>query len=523
MSNNISILTDPFASTALDEATELRALSQALQMAQGFKLIFARCNQPQQRQKLIAALRSELPELNVQEIQFNEPITNLLDELRDRTNSPTPDALFVSGLEYSLPTAAGAHATPFVANLNASRNTFPQVINCPLVLWIPEYILNAIIIGAPDFFSIRSGVYFFAAAPADTSDIASSLIREDNWVAVSLSLAEKESRITAIQSLLSDYEALPSNQRSPQTEIRLHMRLGVLFLAIGSYGSSRQHYEQALTIAKDLRDQKLEGDINGYLGNIAHQQGRWAEAEGFYETSLMILRGLEDNPNEGATLGDLANLYSAQGRLDEAEKYYQQGLTIFRKKGDEVNENITLGNLGDMYTALRRYDEAENHLKQSLAIHRKLGNREGEGATLNNLGRVYVNLGRWGEAENYFQSSLMIWREIGAKLNEGTILNNLGLTYLAQERFEEASKVYQQSLAIRQDIGDRVGEGITLRNLSRLYITEGNLATALLTIRQAVEVLKETEDSQLLADTQRILEDWERAVEEQKKQETEEQ
>src|SRR5256884_5499970 len=241
MSDNLSTITDPFAATALDEATELRALSQALRLAQGFKLIFARCNQPQQRRNLITALRAELPELNAQEIHFNEPITHLLDELRSRIAEPPPDAVFVSGLEYSLPAAAEADATPLVANLNASRNSFPQVIPCPLVLWIPEYILNAIINGAPDFFSIRSGVYFFAAAPGDTTEIASTLMAGDEWAIEGLSVKEKQERIEAIKSLLADYESLPDSQRSYETEMRLHGRLGNLLSRIDKPSLAQKH------------------------------------------------------------------------------------------------------------------------------------------------------------------------------------------------------------------------------------------------------------------------------------------
>ncbi len=241
MSDETTTITDPFSATALDEATELRALSQALRLSQGFKLIFARCNQPQQRRNLVAALRVELPELNAQEIHFDKPVTHLLDELRSRIAEPSPDAVFVSGLEYSLPVADEADAMPLIANLNASRNSFPQAMPCPLVLWIPEYILNAIMLGAPDFFSIRSGVYFFAAAPGDTIELASTLTAGNEWAVGGLSLNEKQERIGAIKSLLADYESLPEGQRDYQTELRLHWRLGNLFLGIGNFLLAQKH------------------------------------------------------------------------------------------------------------------------------------------------------------------------------------------------------------------------------------------------------------------------------------------
>src|SRR4051812_34380209 len=105
MNEESSSQVDPFSPAVLDEATELRALSRALELAKGFKLIFARCNQADQRRALIQKLRSELPSLNIQVIQFTQPISHLLDALRGQIERPLRDALFVSGLEYSFPAA----------------------------------------------------------------------------------------------------------------------------------------------------------------------------------------------------------------------------------------------------------------------------------------------------------------------------------------------------------------------------------------------------------------------------------
>src|SRR6266478_7647240 len=99
---------DPFALNALDEATELRAIERTLQLSDGFALIFARCNQTQQRKRLIETLRKDLPDLVAQEISFTAPIVHLLDELRERIAGQSPGTIFVSGLEYSFPSAADA-------------------------------------------------------------------------------------------------------------------------------------------------------------------------------------------------------------------------------------------------------------------------------------------------------------------------------------------------------------------------------------------------------------------------------
>ena len=226
---------NPFDPAHLDEETELRALARSLELAHGFTLLFVRCNQPDQRRRLISSLQSRLPQLNLQVIHFSEPIIHLLRELQERLEGSTPNAIFVTGLEYSLPTATDAHATNFVANLNASRNSFPEAIPCPLVLCLPEYALTAIARGAPDFFSVRSGVYFFASSPGDTRDFVESLTSGEGREASNLALQEKLERIAARPSILADYEALPDIQRDRQRESRVHAGLGHFLYRLGKW------------------------------------------------------------------------------------------------------------------------------------------------------------------------------------------------------------------------------------------------------------------------------------------------
>src|SRR5205814_2315753 len=105
----------------------------------------------------------------------------------------------------------------------------------PLILWVAEFVLNAIMLGAPDFFSIRSGVYYFAASPGETSELVQSLMAGQDSSLGSLTLEEKTERLNAIASLLADYESLPASKRDPAAEMRLRQRLGNLYLMLGDY------------------------------------------------------------------------------------------------------------------------------------------------------------------------------------------------------------------------------------------------------------------------------------------------
>jgi tetratricopeptide (TPR) repeat protein len=464
-------LADPFDRPALDEATELRALTRALQLAEGFKLYFVSCNQPQQQRRLSTALRAALPELTVQELQLSGPIPHLLDALQQFVEEPPPGAVFVSGLEYSLPVAQEADATPFVANLNAARNSFPHVVPCPLVLWVPEYVLVAIARGAPDFFSVRSGVYFFAASPEDTTDLIRSVTAQEEWAATALSLEEKQERITAITSLLAEFEGLPSEQRNLRTEAQLHWRLGNLLETLGAYTDVARHYERTLVLVRKLHDRVAEAVAVAAMGAVYTRQGKWGEAEAAYRESLDILR----------------------------------------ETGNRLNEGSTLANLGLLYLAQNRFTEAETALCQSLAIFRALGDRVREARALINLGSVYTQRLRLREAEAAYQQSLALLSEVDDRENRGIILGSLGLIYRMQGRLPEAEEAYRKGLAHCRAVSDRTGEATTLANLALLREARGDISGAIEIGRQSLAVFDTTEETRMQMEVRNLLERLEKA------------
>ncbi len=459
---------DPFNPTALDEETELRALARALEYSEGFKLIFVRCNQPQQRERLADEMQKRLPQLNIQRIHFSEPVPHLLDALRERLATTTPDAVFVSGIEYSLPVAAEAHATSFVANLNASRNSFPQVVNRPLVLWLPEYALNAIIIGAPDFFSIRSGVYFFAATLDEAIAAASGLMTGDESGMADLTLAEKQERMAAILSLLADYEALPSDRSNDRIKAQLHSRLGGLFIYVSAYDQAQQHYQRTLQIAEELQDLYLQHLAFGNLGRLYAAQAKLDEAEKFYQHSLRFADQIGQQLYLGVSLSNLARVYLRQGKLEQAEEHYRRGLVIFHQNKDQLSEAKALIGLGTTYLLQGKLEEAEDCSRSSQAITGEVGSPYTKAMSLGTMGMTYLFQGRLSEAENSYRQSLSISRELGDPLTEAATLSYLGILSAQQGLLAQAEKCFQESLEIRRRINDRAGEETVLRNMATL-------------------------------------------------------
>src|SRR5215212_7193898 len=82
---------------------DVAPLVREIQDAAGFKLLLVNGPSPGLAGEYLADLRRQLPQKNLQHLRVEKPITNLLDELIQYSAQPGPDAVFVSGLEHSLP------------------------------------------------------------------------------------------------------------------------------------------------------------------------------------------------------------------------------------------------------------------------------------------------------------------------------------------------------------------------------------------------------------------------------------
>jgi tetratricopeptide (TPR) repeat protein len=373
MSDQPSPPAGPFELAPPDQEAELERLARVLDLADGFALLLARCNPPDERRRLVAALRAKRPALDLCEVQLDRPVALLLDELPSDFAGTLPSAVFVSGLEHSVSAASPDAARRFLANLNASRNAFPSAVPCPLVLWVPEYVLLAIATEAPGFYSVRSGTFSLdPPGPAPVS-AAERVLEYQSWADAGLRVEEKRERVASLAQLLAGYEELPPSQRDP----------------------------------------RVEAGILNRLGSLAFWLGELEDARRAFDRSLAIRREIGDRAGEGATLNNLSQIYKARGDYDQALRYLEQSLKIQRKIGGRAGEGTTLSNLSQIYTARGDYDRALRYLEQSLTIQREIGDRAREGTTLNNMAHIHLQNEDVEGAVASFAEALQLARQTG--------------------------------------------------------------------------------------------------------------
>lgn len=435
-----------------DDEREFRRLVRAVRFSKKHYLYFACCNQVPKQNELIADVKKSLNGKKIKVVKFKKPLTDLLGELQKRKIAADCEAVFIQGLEYSISSDGKGSENALIYNLNISRDAFKKYFTCPIFLWLPEYALIKITRHAPDFFSVRSGTFYFSStAEQVTEQIFQNFT--SNWLeATSLPITEKTKKIVTLESLLSEYQGLHKEKRNRETELRLISELAMLFYSISEYRKAIEYDEQAVAISREIDDRSSEGNSLGNLGNDYYSLGDYKKAIEYHKQMLAISLETKDRQDEGNSLGNLGNAYYGLRKYRKAIEYHEQMLKISREIGDRLGEGNSLGNLGIVYGSLGEYTKAVEYQEQAVAISREIGDRSGEGASLGNLGNAYDNVGEHQKAIQHYEQQLAISREIGDRLGEGNSLGNLGSSYYNLGEKKKACDFWRTATAILRDI-----------------------------------------------------------------------
>ncbi|MBA2594009.1 MAG: hypothetical protein H0U97_17875, partial [Gammaproteobacteria bacterium] len=141
----------------LENRVELKRLCNLLRRAGGFALAFASVAHRRLRERIVAAIRCELPDTEIVEVVLRPgwSIVAQLEEAADKA----PGAMFVYGLESLLDLTRPESEA--LALLNLNRGYCVRRFPWPVVFFGPRFVVREFARQAIDTWSGRSGVYHF--------------------------------------------------------------------------------------------------------------------------------------------------------------------------------------------------------------------------------------------------------------------------------------------------------------------------------------------------------------------------
>jgi predicted ATPase len=246
----------------------------------------------------------------------------------------------------------------------------------------------------------------------------------------------------------------------------------------GHLSEGRKWLKTALEAGRAGARTELRARALSAAGDLAFNQGDFAQARIYYEEGLAICREVGSERGTAAHLDGLACVAWRQGDYAVARSLFEASIQMYRELGDSDRVIGMLNSLGNVDYYQSDYASASSLFNEALAGNRQSGNREWEATNLEGLGNVALAQGNYVLSRTLFEVSLAIRHELKNKQHIAGSLNNLGRTALAQGDYASAITLFKESVALSRELEDRQGAATALNNLGEAVNAQGEYAAA---------------------------------------------
>lgn len=228
---------------------------------------------------------------------------------------------------------------------------------------------------------------------------------------------------------------------------------GMLARYQSDYRTSRQMFEEVLTIREALGDRAGTAQALNNIGAIELRQGNEAEAKALYEQSLSIRRELGDKSGMAASLLNLGTVAQETGQNAEALQYYQESLVLYGEIGDTGNKTILLTNLGNLALGQKQYVQARAFYEESLALARSNEDKFAIALALVNLAPLLCTQGEYAQAQASLAECLVLCQELGEQRLIAYTLEGFARLADAQHEHSRAAMLWAAAEMLRKSLG----------------------------------------------------------------------
>lgn len=461
-----------------DEAeSTFRALSRSLRRADGFTLLVAVCNTPVRQKQLLERLDAELSESTLQ-IEIEADTDDVLALVEARLNDAPVTAVMITGLASGIRSEDPIHVK--LRALNHRREEWRERVPLPIVLWIPEYLLQPLSQQAPDFLDWRSGTFLFLdslrhsqISTSRTTDLASETWR--------LTETERRQRMSQLREWLT-----PESRLEPSSPARIRW-----LLELAEHHQRLGELDECLLIAQNEvlpvlapKDEERRAFAWSLIADVLQYRGDLNEVLRIRrDEQLPIFERLEDAYSQAVTQGQIADVLLDRGRLDEALQIYRDvELPVFERLGHSREAAVTQGNIANILQSQGDLDEALRIRSElQLPVFQQLDDTLSVAVTRANIANIFQVRGDFEKAIDIYREDVLPTLErLGDLRNKAATYGKIANALHEQGEFDEALRIrHEEELPVYENLGDIRNKAVTLGRLADIYEAKGDVEEAL--------------------------------------------
>lgn len=371
-----------------------------------------------------------------------------------------------------------------------------------------------------DFDQPEKGFLYFDTAQQNAA--AAKLYAQEVYAGVQKAQISAElNHLKEAEKILADL-LKKSHERDDSVLIaRCMEQQGILLMQQGKYEQAKHILLQTETFLHADTAWHALASLHNNLGAAYFNLAEYQQGTYYYEQSIRESNKSLDTIAIISTCINIGMVYNEQGFYDLATEYLLKVMPLAQKKELYYELGKCYGVLGNTYLQLSDTANALKYHALALQLREKDENIElipPIAQSLTNMGEVYLQKGDLEKALQSLEQSLQLIKQTGSN-KTGPSLNLIGQVWFVKKDETQAAFYFNNALNSMLQAADRKGEAEVRNNLAKLYITQRNFDAALVQLKLAEQISRQSDARKVLLTSYKIRHsllrarnEWEHAV-----------
>ncbi|RME74037.1 MAG: hypothetical protein D6784_10840 [Chloroflexi bacterium] len=231
----------------------------------------------------------------------------------------------------------------------------------------------------------------------------------------------------------------------PQRRVEVMSRTAAYYWQVGQLNQAEKLAREGLALAQKHQDRRGQMYSLEQIARVLWTR-RQPESMEYAAQALSIARELADRRMEGRLAELVGQIYS--DTLHDPERaalYLEQALQISREVGNRIEEAWTLWGMGGLAMLVNDYPSALERCEQARKIAEAIGASLQAGWDLYRMGDAWYCLGDFSQAQTHYEQAQLIFNASHHERGKIYALISLGLVFLARQQWDEAETYLEQA------------------------------------------------------------------------------
>lgn len=233
----------------------------------------------------------------------------------------------------------------------------------------------------------------------------------------------------------------------------VNLGLGDVHFELGNYEVSRNYFEEALEITRDINVGQFKGTLLNNLGAVENVYGHRLRAIALYSYSIPIYEESGDNLGLARAYHNIGMTYADEDNWEEANNFYGKSLKASDVMGLRPLKSITFLNRALALAHLKRFDEAREYNFKAQELLKQLKDDLGIAEYHKVQGVIEREQSNWIEAGRHLQLALEKFMALRNKLGQAETEYELGLLAHSINRQENMAQWLNKALESYGELG----------------------------------------------------------------------